>query len=178
MDPFDEFTDEKIKKVLSEVKLWDHIERTCENGLNTKISETNSVFSTGQKQLLCLGRAIIRNTKILVLDEATANVDLETDNLIQDKLKESFKDCTVLIIAHRLATIIDSDRVLVMDKGEGVEFDHPFKLLTNEDTDTQITKTNEDGEQGFFAKMVQATGAATATQLFEIAKETYESNHK
>jgi len=115
MDPFEEFKDEQITKVLSEVNLWDHITRTCDNLLDTKISETNSVFSTGQKQLLCLGRAIIRNTKILVLDEATANVDLETDNLIQDKLKESFKNCTVLIIAHRLATIIDSDRVLVMD---------------------------------------------------------------
>ena len=80
-----------------------------------------------------MARAIIRNTKVLVLDEATANVDLETDNFIQDQLKSSFKNCTVIIIAHRLATVIDADRILVMDHGRGREFDHPFKLLTNND---------------------------------------------
>lgn len=72
---------------------------------------------------------MIRKTKILVLDEATANVDLQTDNFIQDKLKSSFDNCTVIIIAHRLATVIDADRILVMDSGEGKEFNHPFKLL-------------------------------------------------
>jgi len=126
------------------------------------ISESNSIFSVGQKQLLCLARAIIRNTKILVLDEATANVDLETDNFIQQKLKNSFKNCTVLIVAHRLATVIDSDKILVMDAGRGTEFDHPFKLLANSDSDATITKTNENGEQGHFAKMVLATGEETS----------------
>ena len=98
--------------------------------MKTEVKESNNLFSVGQKQLICLGRAITRNAKMLVLDEATANVDLETDNLIQKKLRESFKDCTVLIIAHRLATVIDSDKILAMDAGKAVEFDHPFKLLT------------------------------------------------
>jgi ATP-binding cassette, subfamily C (CFTR/MRP), member 4 len=102
--------------------------------LEQKVSESNNLFSVGQKQLICLARAILRETKILVLDEATANVDLETDNVIQMKLRESFKDSTVLIIAHRLATVIDADRILVMNNGEGEEFDHPYKLLVN-DTD-------------------------------------------
>lgn len=93
------------------------------------ISDNNNIFSMGQKQLLCLARAVIRQTRILVLDEATANIDLETDNFIQEKLKDTFKNCTVVIIAHRLATVIDSDRILVMDKGYGKEFDHPYKLL-------------------------------------------------
>ena len=89
---------------------------------------------------MCLARAILRNAKILVLDEATANVDLETDNLIQKKLRESFKQSTVLIIAHRLATVIDADRILVMSRGMAVEFDHPFKLLAKEDSDESITQ--------------------------------------
>ena len=124
----------------------------------------------GQKQLFCLARAIIRKCKVLVLDEATANVDLQTDNFIQDTLKKSFKDCSVLIIAHRLATVIDSDRILVMDKGFGVEFDHPYNLLANEAGDSSITK------EGFFAKMVKATGVDTAESLFNIAKDKFEAN--
>ena len=109
---------------------------------------------------------MIRKTKILVLDEATANVDLQTDNFIQEKLKTSFVDCTVLVIAHRLATIIDSDRVLVMDKGKGMEFDHPFKLLVDNEGDEEITKKTETGEDGFFAKMVKATGESASESLF------------
>lgn len=117
LDPFDEYTNEQIENVLEEVQLLSHIQSNCENGLQTMISDNNNIFSMGQKQLLCLARAIVRQTKILVLDEATANIDLETDNFIQDKLKSIFKGCTVVIIAHRLATVIDADRILVMDAG-------------------------------------------------------------
>ena len=113
IDPFNHSNDDKIYDVLREVKLFDHINKMDEK-LDTIISESNNVFSVGQKQLICLARAILRQTKILVLDEATANVDLETDNLIQSSLRSNFKDSTVLVIAHRLATVIDSDRVLVM----------------------------------------------------------------
>ena len=125
--------------------------------LNTIVSESNNLFSVGQKQLICLARAILRKTKILVLDEATANVDLETDNLIQQKLRQSFKESTVLIIAHRLATVIDADRILVMKNGVSEEFDHPFKLLAKDAADDSITNTD-----GYFAKMVLAAGAETA----------------
>lgn len=123
----------------------------------------------GQKQLLCLARAVIRKTRILVLDEATANIDLETDNFIQEKLKQLFRDRTVIIIAHRLATVIDSDRILVMDKGFGREFDHPYKLLVENVGDEEITRVD-----GYFAQMVQATGEDASKALFKIAKDKYE----
>ena len=97
--------------------------------MNTYVTESNNLFSVGQKQLLCLARAIIRKTKVLVLDEATANVDLETDNLIQRTLRERFKHCTVIIVAQRLHTIIDADRILVLKGGQLQEFSHPYKLL-------------------------------------------------
>jgi ATP-binding cassette subfamily C (CFTR/MRP) protein 4 len=106
---------------------------------------------------MCLARAILRNVKIIVLDEATANIDLETDNFIQKKLKEHFKKNTVMIVAHRLATVIDADRILLLEDGKVVEFDHPFKLLTKSETDTTITR-----EDGYLAKMLMATGEETA----------------
>ena len=104
-----------------------------------------------------------------MLDEATANVDLETDNLIQQKLRTSFESSTVILIAHRLATVIDADRILVMDKGRGEEFDHPFKLLCNDpENDTEITN-----KEGLLSKMIMATGKETAESLFNIAKQKY-----
>ena len=138
--------------------------------LDTVVSE--SLFSVGQKQLMCLARAILRKTRILVLDEATANVDMETDNLIQQKLRESFKEATVLIIAHRLNTVIDADRMLVMDKGSCLEFDHPFKLLVESESDTSITREN-----GQFVKMVKASGTVAANELFRIASSKFKQLH-
>ena len=119
---------------------------------------------------------MLLRTKILVLDEATANVDLQTDNLIQSKLREQFVEnhsATVVIIAHRLATVIDADRILVMSDGMGCEYDHPFKLLANGNDDTEITR-----EDGYFARMVKATGEESATGLFNIAKEKFQMTNQ
>nr|CAD7441120.1 unnamed protein product [Timema bartmani] len=120
-------------------------------GLNSKMCEGGSNFSVGQRQLVCLARAIVRNNKILVLDEATANVDPQTDNLIQSTIRRNFSNCTVLTIAHRLNTVMDSDRVMVMDAGTMVEFDHPFLLLKN--------------KNGFLFRMVQQTGSSMRSLL-------------
>lgn len=116
LDPFRESTDSQIDAILREVNMYEKV-YSLEQNLNTYVAESNNLFSVGQKQLLCLARAIIRKTKILVLDEATANVDLETDNLIQRTLRERFQNSTVFIVAHRLATIIDADRILVLKEG-------------------------------------------------------------
>ena len=89
-------------------------------------------FKVGQRQLVCLARALLRKTKVLILDEATAAIDLETDDLIQETIRREFSDCTVLTIAHRLNTILDSSKVMVLDAGKIVEFDSPETLLRNE----------------------------------------------
>ena len=88
-------------------------------------------LSVGQRQLVCLARALLRKTKILILDEATAAVDLETDDLIQATIRKEFKDCTVLTIAHRLNTIMDYDKIMVLDKGLIAEYDSPDHLMEN-----------------------------------------------
>ncbi|KAL9321009.1 hypothetical protein ACSQ67_012848 [Phaseolus vulgaris] len=112
-------------------------------------------FSVGQRQLLSLSRALLRRSKILVLDEATAAVDVRTDALIQKTIREEFKSCTMLIIAHRLNTIIDCDRILLLDGGKVLEYDTPEELLSN--------------EASSFSKMVQSTGAANAQYLRSLA---------
>ncbi|KAJ2000490.1 hypothetical protein GGI04_004135, partial [Coemansia thaxteri] len=98
-------------------------------GLAKWVEYNGSNFSVGQRQLVSLCRALLWRRKILILDEATASVDSKTDKIVQDVIRREFVDCTVLTIAHRLNTIMDSDRVLVMDQGEIAEFDTPAKLL-------------------------------------------------
>lgn len=97
--------------------------------METEVSNNSETFSVGQKQLLCLARALLRRNRFLVLDEATSNVDMATDAFIQGVLREQFSTTTVLTIAHRLQTIADYDKILVMHAGRVVEVGHPFKLL-------------------------------------------------
>nr|CAD7424074.1 unnamed protein product [Timema monikensis] len=155
LDPFDHFSDFDLWNALEDVELKDSYDSG--DGLRSKVTEGGSNFSVGQRQLICLARAILRNNKILMLDEATANVDPQTDALIQKTIRLKFADCTVLTVAHRLNTIMDSDKVLVMDAGRMVEFDHPYLLLQN--------------KNGHFSKMVQETGKAIVDQLTRIAQE-------
>ena len=131
LDPFDKFTDQQIWTALEEVQLKDTIQNT-KGGLNYIIAETGSTLSVGERQLLCLARALLKHAKILIMDEATANVDFKTDQLIQEVIRLKFQDCTVLTIAHRLNTIMDYDKVIVMDKGRVVEYDTPQALACKE----------------------------------------------
>ncbi|XP_018359856.1 PREDICTED: multidrug resistance-associated protein 1 isoform X5 [Trachymyrmex cornetzi] len=130
LDPFDCYNDEEVWKALEHAHLKLFIEN-LPNGLLHEVTEGGENLSVGQRQLICLARALLRKTKVLILDEATAAVDLETDDLIQTTIRQEFKNCTVLTIAHRLNTILDSDRVIVLDKGLIVEYDSPEVLLSN-----------------------------------------------
>jgi len=167
LDPFGKHPDEELWSVLEEVNLKSYVEK-LEHKLDTDMTNATSVFSVGQKQLICLARAILRKNKIIVLDEATANVDFETDNFIQKKIIEKFKDCTIFTIAHRLSTVAHYDKVLVLDKGRKVEFDAPYKLLVKNVNDTEITNT-----EGVFASMVLHTGPKNSRHIFNICKQKY-----
>ncbi|XP_017473672.1 PREDICTED: multidrug resistance-associated protein 1 isoform X5 [Rhagoletis zephyria] len=130
LDPFEVKSDDELWKALELSHLKAFV-KSLPAGLNHEISEGGENLSVGQRQLVCLARALLRKTKVLVLDEATAAVDLETDDLIQKTIRSEFKDCTVLTIAHRLNTILDSDKVIVLNKGEITEFASPTELLDN-----------------------------------------------
>ncbi|KAF6161018.1 hypothetical protein GIB67_007659 [Kingdonia uniflora] len=150
LDPFTEHNDADLWEALERAHLKDVISRNS-LGLDAEVSEAGENFSVGQRQLLSLARALLRRSKILVLDEATAAVDVRTDSLIQKTIREEFKSCTILIIAHRLNTIIDCDRVLLLDAGQVLEFDTPEDLLLN--------------ERSSFSMMVQSTGSTNAEYL-------------
>ncbi|KAF5764679.1 putative ABC-type xenobiotic transporter [Helianthus annuus] len=154
LDPFNEHNDPDLWESLERAHLKDVIRRNP-LGLYAEVSEAGENFSVGQRQLLSLSRALLRRSKILVLDEATAAVDVRTDALIQKTIREEFKSCTMIIIAHRLNTIIDCDRILLLDAGQVVEYEAPVKLLQDEHT--------------LFSKMVQSTGAANAQYLRDLA---------
>ncbi|XP_016097318.1 canalicular multispecific organic anion transporter 1-like [Sinocyclocheilus grahami] len=130
LDPFEKSSDEEIWTVLELAHLKDYV-RGLPTGLQHEVSEGGENLSVGQRQLVCLARALLRKSRILILDEATAAVDLETDDLIQNTIRTEFSHCTVLTIAHRLNTILDSSRVMVLDSGKIVEFDSPSVLLNN-----------------------------------------------
>uniref|UniRef100_A0A665WHL2 Multidrug resistance-associated protein 4 n=1 Tax=Echeneis naucrates TaxID=173247 RepID=A0A665WHL2_ECHNA len=156
LDPFSQHTDEELWNALQEVQLKTAVEE-LPGKLETVLAESGSNFSVGQRQLVCLARAILRRNRILVIDEATANVDPRTDELIQRTIRDKFRDCTVLTIAHRLNTIIDSDRILVLDAGRIDGYDEPYALLRD--------------PGGLFYKMVQQTGKQEAAALLQTAKE-------
>jgi len=131
LDPLKYASDEKIWFALEKAGLKESV-KNMEKGLETEVSEDLSIFSDGEKQMLCLARALLRDSKILIMDEATASVDNATDRLIQETVMKEFSDWTILTIAHRLNTIIGYDRILVLDKGRVEQYGSPKELLEDE----------------------------------------------
>ncbi|KAF9100550.1 hypothetical protein BGX29_006497 [Mortierella sp. GBA35] len=133
LDPFYELEDNELWQALERAHLKDFI-GTLSGGLSFEVSANGDNFSMGQRSLICLARALLRKSKVLVLDEATAAVDVETDDLIQKTIRTEFKDRTILTIAHRIKTVMDSDKILVLENGRVQEFEAPRTLLAQKES--------------------------------------------
>ena len=131
LDPFDLKSDDELWTSLELAHLKTFVSG-LDQGLDYKVSEGGDNLSVGQRQLICLARALLRKSRILILDEATSAVDMETDSLIQETIRTEFADSSILTIAHRLHTIMDSNRVAVLNEGSIAEFDSPVNLLSND----------------------------------------------
>ncbi|KAL0419396.1 UNVERIFIED_CONTAM: ABC transporter C family member 3 [Sesamum radiatum] len=128
MDPLEEYTDEQIWEALDKCHLGDEVRKKADK-LDCAVAENGENWSVGQRQLVCLGRVLLKKSKILVLDEATSSVDTATDNLIQQTLRLHFSDSTVITVAHRITSVLDSNMVLLLDQGLMKEYDNPKKLV-------------------------------------------------
>ncbi|XP_067119202.1 ATP-binding cassette sub-family C member 4-like [Centruroides vittatus] len=158
IDPFNEYSEEMLWQAIEEVQMKDVI-KNLPGGIDTHLTEGGRNFSVGERQLICLARTILCQNKILVMDEATSNIDKMTDTCIQKIIQENFKSCTVLTIAHRLHTIIDSDRVMVLHSGVIQEFDSPYALLKD--------------VNGTFYNLVNNTGKTSTKELYNIARDKF-----
>ncbi|KAJ2389497.1 ABC transporter C member 13 [Coemansia sp. RSA 2611] len=149
LDPAQEYTDEELGEAIDKAHIRDLLntdESKGKTGLNTLVAEGGINFSVGQRQLISLCRALLWKRKIVILDEATANIDTQTDQLMQSIIRKEFAECTVLTIAHRLKTVMDSDRIMVLDQGKIVEFDTPDSLLAANGQFSKLVQSMEFNE--------------------------------
>jgi ABC-type multidrug transport system fused ATPase/permease subunit len=132
VDPTGAHSDQQIEEALKLCGIWDTFKD--KEGVSTMVTEGGDNLSAGEKQLLNITRSLLNPKRIVLIDEATASIDFETDALIQKVIKKQFADKTVLTIAHRINTVVNSDRILVLSKGEIAEFDSPQRLLERSDS--------------------------------------------
>ncbi|KAM7254412.1 hypothetical protein ACFE04_003792 [Oxalis oulophora] len=145
LDPLGLYLDEDIWKALEKCQLKATIS-SLPNKLDSSVSDEGENWSAGQRQLFCLGRVLLRRNRILVLDEATASIDSATDAILQKIIREEFAECTVLTVAHRVPTVIDSDMVMVLSYGKLLEYDEPSKLMeTNTSSFSKLVADNNNG---------------------------------
>jgi len=155
LDPFTVYTDDEIWDALEKCRMKTVVQN-LKLKLQAPVSEGGSNFSVGQRQLICIARALLRKPKILLLDEATASIDSESDEYIQQTIREAFGKITIITIAHRINTIIDSDMILVMNDGQISEYDTPKNLLTNEKS--EFSGLVDDMGENAAEKMRQMAG--------------------
>ncbi|SPQ99729.1 unnamed protein product (mitochondrion) [Plasmodiophora brassicae] len=158
LDPFEQYADADVWDALRRAHIADAVE-SLDGQLGYEVSEGGENFSVGQRALLCLARALLRQSRVIVLDEATAAVDPRTDELIQETIRAEFRQCTLLIIAHRLHTVMDSDAILVVGAGRLVEYGAPRRLLSD--------------PGGALSQMVDATGPDASRSLRSIAHRNH-----
>ena len=156
LDPFHKHNDAEIKHALEDVHMLDAV-TSLPLGIDSIVADGGLNFSVGQRQLLCLARAILRKNKILVLDEPTANVDSRTEKLLQEAVTKSFHGATIIAVAHRLDTVIDYDKILVLGHGSVLEYGSPSELIQ---------------KNGDFASMVNDTGDEMSELLRSRVKKT------
>ncbi|XP_076096353.1 ATP-binding cassette sub-family C member 5-like isoform X5 [Mytilus galloprovincialis] len=147
LDPFQEHKDSDLWEALEKCHIKDTV-AALDSQLDSSVVENGENFSVGERQLMCLARALLRHSKILILDEATAAIDTETDSFVQTTIKEAFSDCTMLIIAHRLNTVLSCNRILVMEDGRVVEYDSPSSLTANPKSKFKMMLDAVESQQG------------------------------
>lgn len=187
MDVFNNYSDVEIWRALDCVSLSEVVKKIDKaGGLNGLVAENGSNFSVGERQLFCLARAILQRNNILIMDEATANVDLETDEKVQLAIKKEFTSSTVLMVAHRILTVIDCDQILVMSEGEIFEVGHPYELLSkyfgevtpnalSNLSDAELASKIISIPKNTLASMVAETGYAMTRQLIRLAFSAWQS---
>lgn len=148
LDPEEKATDVRMIDLLRTARLDDLLQRD-RRGLDMPIQENGSNLSSGEKQLICICRAVLRRSKVIILDEATANIDVVTEQKIQSLIEEELQGCTMITIAHRLNTIMQSDKVMVLSYGRIIEFDEPNTLAADPNSEfasllKQIEREEDD----------------------------------
>eukprot|EP00752_Nemacystus_decipiens_P006704 g6027.t1 len=185
LDPFAKQSDVHMWDALEAVQMKEYVQ-ALPGGLDAPVSEGGGNLSVGQRQLLCLARAVLQRSQVLVMDEATANIDQHTDSLIQDVVRTSFKGKTVIMVAHRLNTVIDCDQVVVLSEGSVVEAGHPHLLLQPPAGTTAATTHSANGTavasattaDATLSSMVEETGPASAEHLRHLAREAWETSER
>ena len=152
LDPFDNYSDAEIRGALEMVQLHDY-----KNKLDMVVEEGGRNLSQGERQLICVARALLRKTQILLLDEASASLDAKSDSVLQEMIRTVFNRFTVLTVAHRLASIADSDQILVIDEGSVVQMGTPEELLNQDD--------------GVFKVLVQHLDEEEREKVIQLAKQ-------
>jgi len=164
LDPTHTFSDDEIWEVLEVTKLTKIV--NLENGgLSMPVSTGGNNFSIGQQQVFCLCRVLLKKPQVVIMDEATASVDIESDRMIQTLVKERFQDATVLTVAHRLETVVENDLIVVLSQGRLKELDTPVNLIADQPKGGARGRSDTD-----FKRMILATGGASAKRLFELIR--------